>query len=61
MSEGFYKRRRGIVEHIEAGSIDLLEDGIHDYLSLKANLVIGSACSIPVGPVLPPPPENDLP
>lgn len=51
MSEGFYKRRRGIVEHIEAGSIDLLEDGIHDYLSLKANLVIGSACSIPVGVV----------
>lgn len=49
MSEGFYKRRRGILEHIEAGTIDLLESGIHDYLSLKANLLIGSACSIPVG------------
>jgi len=49
MSEGFYKRRRGILEHIEAGAIDLLESGIHDYLSLKANLLIGSACSIPVG------------
>ena len=49
MSEGFYKRRRGIIEHIEAGSIDLLESGIHDYLSLKANLLIGSSCSIPVG------------
>lgn len=51
MSTGFYKRRRGVVEHIEAGIIDLLEDGIHDYLSLKANLVIGSDCSIPVGVV----------
>jgi hypothetical protein len=49
VSEGFYKRRRGILEHIEAGTIDLLESGIHDYLSLKANLLIGSACSIPVG------------
>jgi hypothetical protein len=49
MGQGFYKRRRGVLEHIEAGLIDLLEDGIHDYLSLKANLVIGSPCSIPVG------------
>lgn len=46
---GFYKRRRGILEHIEAGKIDLLENGIHDFLSLKANLLIGSDCSIPVG------------
>lgn len=51
MSEGFYKRRRGILEHIEAGTIDLLENGIHDFLSLKANLLIGSDCSIPVGVV----------
>lgn len=49
MSAGFYKRRRGILEHIEAGNIDLLESGIHDYLSLKANLLIGSPSSIPVG------------
>jgi hypothetical protein len=49
MSAGWYKRRRGILEHIESGTIDLLESGIHDYLSLKANLVIGSPCSIPVG------------
>jgi hypothetical protein len=49
MSAGFYKRRRGLVEHIENGTIDLLEDGIHDYLSLKANLVIAGPCSIPVG------------
>jgi hypothetical protein len=51
MSAGFYKRRRGILEHIEAGTIDLLEDGIHDYLSLKANLVIGNGFPIPAGVV----------
>jgi hypothetical protein len=49
MSAGWYKRRRGILEHIESGTIDLLESGIHDYLSLKANLLVASPCSIPVG------------
>jgi hypothetical protein len=38
-----------VLEHIEPGLIDLLEDGIHDYLNLKANLLIGSDSSIPVG------------
>jgi len=45
MSAGFYKRRRGVVEHIENGTIDLLEDGIHDYLSLsmvRALFLLGS-------------------
>lgn len=51
MREGFYKRRRGAVEHIEAGTIDLIEDGIHDYLSLKANLVIGNGYRLPAGVV----------
>jgi hypothetical protein len=46
---GFYKRRRGIVEHIEAGTVDLLESGIHDYLCLKANLVIGNGFPFPAG------------
>ena len=46
---GFYKRRRGVFEHIEAGTIDLLENGIHDYLSLRANLVLGGSSSIPAG------------
>lgn len=46
---GFYKRRRGVVEHIETGTVDLLETGVHDYLSLRANLVIGNGSSIPAG------------
>lgn len=49
MSEGFYKRRRGIVEHLEGGKINLIDLAVHDYLNLKANLLIGSGSSIPPG------------
>jgi hypothetical protein len=49
MSTGYYKRRRGILEHLEAGTIGLLDLAIHDYLNLKANLLIGADCSIPPG------------
>jgi DNA-binding transcriptional regulator PaaX len=48
---GFYKRRRGILEHLESGKISLLDSGIHDYLCLKMNGVIGSGCNIPPGVV----------
>jgi hypothetical protein len=46
---GFYKRRRGILEHLESGKISLLDLAVHDFLNLKANLVIGSKSSIPAG------------
>jgi hypothetical protein len=46
---GFYKRRRGILEHLEAGRINLIDLAVHDYLNLKANLLIGSTSSIPPG------------
>lgn len=49
MSRGYYKRRRGIVEHVDAHVIDLLELGVHDYLNLKANLVIGNGSAYPAG------------
>lgn len=49
MSEGFYKRRRGVLEHLESGKISLLDLAVHDYLSLKANLVVGSQCGLPPG------------
>jgi hypothetical protein len=48
-SSGFYKRRRGILEHLEAGTISLLDLAVHDHLNLRANLVIGSQSSIPPG------------
>lgn len=47
--KGFYKRRRGILEHLEAGRISLLDLAVHDFLNLKANLVVGNGCSIPAG------------
>jgi len=49
VSEGFYKRRRGILEHLEAGKISLLDSGIHDFLNLKMNAVVGSGKGIPPG------------
>jgi hypothetical protein len=49
VSAGFYKRRRGILEHLESGRISLLDLAVHDYLNLKANLVIGNGFSIPAG------------
>jgi len=49
MSVGFYKRRRGILAHIQAGAVNLLESGIHDYLNLISNLVIGNGYDIPAG------------
>lgn len=49
MSRGYYKRRRGLIEHLESGKISLLDLAVHDYLNLKANLVIGSDSSIPAG------------
>lgn len=49
MSAGWYKRRRGILEHLKAGTIGLLDLAIHDFLNLNANLIVGSDCSIPPG------------
>lgn len=37
------------LEHLEAGTIGLLDLAIHDYLNLKANLIIGTSCSTPPG------------
>lgn len=51
MSQGFYKRRRGILDHLEAGAVSLLDTGIHDYLSLKMNSIKGGNSGIPPGVV----------
>jgi len=49
VSAGYYKRRRGILEHLESGRISLLELAIHDFLCLKMNCLIGTAATIPPG------------
>lgn len=52
MSGGFYKRRRGILEHLEAGRLNLLDLGVHDLLCLKANQVVGNGSIFPPGVVI---------
>lgn len=49
---GFYKRRRGILEHLEAGRISLLDSAIHDYLCLKANSIVGNGDFYPPGTLM---------
>ena len=46
---GFYKRRRGILEHLEAGRISLLDLAVHDLICLKANAVVGNGSLYPPG------------
>jgi len=49
LGEGWYKRRRGILEHLEAGKVSLLDSAVHDFLCLKANGVVGTATTLPPG------------
>ncbi len=49
MTKGFYKRRRGILEHLEAGEISLLDLAVHDFLCLRANAVVGNGSPLPPG------------
>ncbi len=41
-SAGFYRRRRGIYEHLEIGDIDLLDLGLHDWLCGHARALMDS-------------------
>lgn len=38
---GYYPRRRGILEHLERGTVSLLDTGIHDFLCLTADYKTG--------------------
>ena len=40
--QGFYRRRRGIYEHLEIGDIDLLDLGLHDWLCGHARALMNS-------------------
>lgn len=40
---GWYKRRRGILEHLESGKISLLDAAVHDFLCLIADHRTGVA------------------
>ncbi len=46
---GFYRRRRGILEHMEASRITLFDAGLHDFLCLNAQSRVGTGSSLPPG------------
>ena len=46
---GFYRRRRGILEHLEAGRISLFDAAVHDFLCLNAQSRVGTGSSLPPG------------
>lgn len=46
---GWYKRRRGVLEHLEAGHISLLDLAVHDLICLRANSVVGNGSALPAG------------
>lgn len=46
---GFYKRRRGILEHLESGKVSLLDTAVHDLICLRANAVVGNGSAVPPG------------
>ena len=46
---GWYKRRRGVLEHLEAGCISLLDLAVHDLICLRANSVVGNGSALPPG------------
>ncbi len=48
-SNGFYRRRRGLLEHMAAGRITLFDDGLHDFLCLNAQSRFGTGSAVPPG------------
>ena len=46
---GHYQRRRGILDHLLSGEVSLLDTGIHDYICLTANAVVGNGDLYPPG------------
>lgn len=46
---GFYKRRRGLLEHLRAGKIGLFDEGLHDFLCLRASPFVDGDSPYPPG------------
>jgi hypothetical protein len=49
MLNGFYRRRRGILEHLQTGTITLFDAGVHDFLCLNAQSRVGIGSTMPPG------------
>ena len=46
---GFYRRRRGVLEHLQSGRITLFDAAVHDFLCLNAQSQVGNGSAIPPG------------
>ena len=46
---GWYKRRRGVLEHLESGKVSLLDTAVHDLICLRANAMVGNGSALPPG------------
>jgi len=49
VTKGFYRRRRGILEHLQTGQVTLFDAGLHDFVCLNAQSRLNSGSSIPPG------------
>ena len=47
--KGFYRRRRGILEHLQNGTITLFDAAVHDFLCLNAQSRVGIGSALPPG------------
>jgi hypothetical protein len=45
----FYRRRRGILEHLQSGRITLFDAAVHDFILLNAQSRVNTGSSIPPG------------
>lgn len=52
MNGGYYPRRRGILEHLDMGRIELIDLAIHDMLCQLAQVFVGGDSCVPPGVVI---------
>ncbi len=49
MGRPFYRRRMGAGDHIEFGEISFFDDGLHDFICMKAQHQVGNGSAVPPG------------
>ena len=49
MGRPFYRRRLGAGDHIKSGEISFFDDGLHDFICMKAQHQVGNGSPVPPG------------
>ncbi len=49
MARRFYRRRMGAGDHIKSGEISFFDDGLHDFICMKAQHQVGNGSPVPPG------------